>query len=303
MNITIKQLQAFAAVAGSRSFAEACERLNLSQPALSIAIKNLEESVGGKLFARTTRSLALTPEGEEFYPVVRRLLSDWEQSLEDVNNLFSLRRGKLDIAAMPTFTSSLLPEILARFHGQFAGINVTVHDVVAESVVEMVSSGRAELGVTFEPGDATDLEFHSLFRDSFVALLPANHPLAAKAGPLCWRDLQDFTYITLQRPSSIRLLIDRTLQAEGIVLSPSFEAHQLVSIGRMVAQGLGLSVIPALSARQMQEMGAVTKPLDYPAIYREVGAVTRKRYSLSVAAQAMLELVVATAQSNQPPAR
>lgn len=294
MNVTIKQLQAFAAVAGSRSFAEACERLHLSQPALSISIRKLEETVGGKLFARTTRSLALTPEGEEFYPVVRRLLSDWEQSLDDVHNLFSLRRGKLDIAAMPTFTSSLLPEILGKFHSQYEDVNVTVHDVVAENVVEMVSNGRAELGVTFEPGDASDLDFHSLFRDRFVALLPADHPLAMKAGPLSWQDLQSCIYITLQRPSSIRLLIDSTLQAEGIVLSPSFEAHQLVSIGCMVTQGLGVSVIPGLSSRQMQEMGAVTKELQGPAIYREVGVVTRKRYPLSVAAQAMLEIVLAS---------
>ena len=296
MNVTIKQLQAFAAVARVRSFAEACERLHMSQPALSIAIKKLEEAVGGKLFARSTRSLALTPEGEEFYPVVQRLLSDWEQSLEDVHNLFSLRRGKLDIAAMPTFTSSLLPGILGAFHRRFKGVNVTVHDVIAELVVEMVSSGRAELGVTFEPGKAEDLEFHSLFRDRFVALLPAGHTLARSSGALHWHDLQSCTYITLQRPSSIRLLIDSRLQAEGISLSPTFEAHQLVSIGRMVTEGLGVSVIPSLSAWQMREMGAITREVEGLSIYREVGVITRKRHPLSVAAQAMFDIVMAESQ-------
>ena len=84
MNITIKQLQAFVAVAKSGSFAEACTLVHLSQPALSITIKNLEDAVGGKLLQRSTRSLALTPEGAEFYPVVQRLLADWDRSLEDV---------------------------------------------------------------------------------------------------------------------------------------------------------------------------------------------------------------------------
>lgn len=291
MNVTIKQLHAFAALAQSRTFAEACERVHLSQPALSISIKKLEEAVGGKLFTRSTRSLALTPEGEEFYPAVRRLLSDWEQSLQDVHNLFSLRRGKLDIAAMPSFTTSLLPGLLKAFHTRHVDINVTVHDVVAENVVEMVRSGRVELGVTFEPGEASDLEFHSLFRDRFVAVLPAGHPLLEGDSPLRWQDLQKCSYLTLQRPSSMRSLIEDTLEEAGISLSPAFEAHQLVSIGRMVAEGLGVSVIPALSALQMHEMGAEVRALESPPITRQVGVITRKRYALSVAAQAMLGII------------
>jgi LysR family carnitine catabolism transcriptional activator len=172
MNVSLKQLQAFVAVARSQSFAEACGRIHLSQPALSIAIKNLEESVGGRLLARTTRSVTLTPEGEAFYPVVKRLLADWDQSLEDVHNMFSLQRGKLDIAAVPTFASSLLPDILAIYHQHYADINVTVHDVITETVVDMVRNGRVELGVTFDPGDADELFFEPLFTDNFMVVCP-----------------------------------------------------------------------------------------------------------------------------------
>jgi LysR family carnitine catabolism transcriptional activator len=290
MNVTVKQLQAFVAVARSRSFAEACPLVHLSQPALSITIKNLEEAVGGKLFARSTRSVALTPEGEEFLPAVQRLLSDWDRSLEDVHNLFALRRGKLDIAAMPTFASSLLPAILAYFHGQYADINVTVHDVIAESVVDMVREGRVELGVTFDPGEAQDLKFQPLFRDRFVAALPASHPLLAKKR-LRWSELQGYPFIALQRPSSIRLLIDQQLAENNIVLTPAFEAHQLASIGRMVSTGLGVSVVPALSGEQMEEMGARCRPITAPVITRQVGVITRRRYPLSVAGQAMVEVI------------
>ena len=290
MNVTIKQLQAFVAVAKSRSFVEACTLVHLSQPALSITIKNLEESIGGKLLERTTRSVALTPEGAEFYPVVQRLLSDWDRSLEDVHNLFALRRGKLDIATMPTFASSLLPEILAQYHRQYADINVTVHDVIAESVVDMVRDGRVELGVTFDPGEAQDLNFQALFRDKFVAVLPIKHPLLEKPR-LKWRDLQNFAYIALQRPSSIRLLIDQILQDHDIALTPAFEAHQLASIGRMVTAGLGISIVPALSSGQMHEMGARCRPVTAPVITRKVGVITRKRYPLSVASEAMLEVI------------
>jgi LysR family transcriptional regulator, carnitine catabolism transcriptional activator len=300
MNVTIRQLQAFIAVAKTRSFAEACTLLHLSQPALSIAIRNLEESVGGRLLERSTRSVALTPEGARFYPVVQRLLADWDKSLEDVRNQFALRRGKLDIAAMPTFASSLLPEILAQYRRQFPEINITVQDVIAESVVDMVREGRVELGVTFDPGEAQDLDFLPLFRDRFVAVLPGGHPLLGKP-KLKWRDLHSFPYITLQRPSSIRLLIDQMLQDHGISLAPALEAHQLASIGRMVSSGLGISVVPSLSAKQMREMGAECRALVAPVVTRNVGVLTRKRHPLSVASQAMQAVIARWLEAAGPP--
>ncbi len=290
MNVSIKQIQAFVAVARLQSFAEACTLLRLSQPALSIAIKNLELAVGGKLLARSTRSVELTPEGAEFFPVAQRLLEDWKRSLDDVHNLFTLRRGKLDIAAMPTFASSLLPQILAEYHLQYADINVTIHDVIAENVVDMVRDGRVELGVSFDPGDARDLNFQPLFLDRFVAVLPPGHALLKKK-KLKWNDLKSTAFIALQRPSSIRLLLDKSLLAQDIELAPAFEAHQLASIGRMVATGLGSSVVPALSSGQMEEMGAVCRSIGAPAVARNVGLITRKRHPLSVATQAMIEVI------------
>ncbi|MEH6550300.1 MAG: LysR substrate-binding domain-containing protein [Pseudomonadales bacterium] len=290
MNVTVKQLQAFITVAKYQSFAEACIVLHLSQPALSISIKNLEETVGGKLLARSTRSVALTPEGEQFYPVALRLLSDWDKSLEDLHNLFALRRGKLEIAAMPTFASSLLPTILASFHQQYPDINVRVHDVIAEDVVDMVRNGRAEFGISFDPGETQDLEFQPLFRDKFVAVLTKGHPLENKK-KLYWQDLQDYSYIALQRPSSIRLLLERELAAHKIVITPVFEVNQIASIGRMVAEGLGVSAVTALSATQMEEMGLQCRPISKPTITRDVGILTRLRHPLSAAAQEMLNVI------------
>lgn len=290
MTIPINQVIAFTTVARTRSFAEAAIQLHLSQPALSIAIKNLEDNLGGKLLVRTTRSVSMTPEGKAFYPVARRLLFDWDQSMVDVRNHFSLLRGKLDIAAMPTYATNVLPTVLANFHQLYPDINVTVHDVIAEGVVDMVRQGRCEIGVTFEPNDCPDLDFNALYHDKFVAILPNIHPLIDKQH-VAWHELLNYPHISLQRPAGTRTLIDKALAKEGLSITPVFESHQLVSIGRMVCQGLGLSVVPSTSKAQMLEMGLHCRELHSPVIVHNVGIITRRQQALSVAAQAMQKLI------------
>jgi len=291
MKATIKQLKAFVAAAQARNFAEAGSRVHLSQPALSIAIKNLEEIVGGRLLARTTRSLALTPEGEVFYPVAQRLLADWDNAFTDINNLFSMRRGRLSIAAMPSFASSLLPDTLAHYRRQHPNIDIAVQDVVAENVVDMVRTGRVEIGVSFDPGEYDDLHFEVLFEDRFFVAAPKQHALMQKE-KIRLQDLQAYPFIALQRPSSIRQLIETATLACDIKLSIAFEAHQLASIGSMVASGLGISVVPSLTINQMQSLGVECRPLEGNIISRNVGLLIRRNSQLSAPAAAMQQTLL-----------
>jgi len=290
MNITVKQLRAFVAVAKTQSFTEACAAIHLSQPALSIAIKNLEEEVGGQLLVRTTRTLSLTAEGKAFLPSAERLLADWDNALEEVHNRFALKRGKIAMAAMPSFALNQLPQAICRYRESYPQINVTVHDVLAEAVVEMVRQGRCELGISFEPAESEDLLFEPLFQDELVAVLPEGHPLLGQT-QVDWQALLHSDFMALQRPSSIRLRIEQQLEEAGIPLVVEFETHQLATIGRMVATGLGVSAVPALCIRQMAELGAHCRALHKPEITRQVGIVTRRRYPLSMAAQGMVQVL------------
>ena len=179
---------------------------------------------------------------------------------------------------------------LAEFHSQYPNIHITVHDVIAENVVQMVREERSELGITFAPEDAPDLHFQPLYQDRFVAILPFKHPLLEKQ-TLKWIDLLAYPHLSLQRPAGTRKLIDQALQEKGLLLTPAFESHQLVSIGRMVNEGLGLSVVPSTSRAQMEEMGLQCRAISAPVITHQVGIVTRPQQALSAAALAMQQLI------------
>jgi LysR family carnitine catabolism transcriptional activator len=289
--MTVKQLRAFLAVAQSLSFIQACQRLHLSQPALSLAIKTLEESLGGALLVRTTRSVALTPEGEVLLPIARRLLADWDNAEELLRQHFTLQLGRVAIAALPSFAANLLPVALKAFRACYPKINVTVHDVINEQVVDMIRDHRVELGVVLEPESLDGLTFIPLYLDRFVAVVPADSPLAA-CHELHWSDLLSQPFIALQRPSAVRSLLEESIRERYGHLPVAFESHQLATVGRMVAQGLGVSVVPSLCHSQMEALGARCVALDQPCVQQRVGLIQLAGTSISSAAQALADKLV-----------
>ena len=292
--MTVKQLRAFLVVAQTLSFTQACERLHLSQPALSLAIKGLEASLGGKLLIRSTRSVRLTPEGESLLPLAKHLLAQWDNTEERLRQRFTLQLGRLSVAAMPSFACNLLPAAMVKFRHLYPKINITVHDVINEEVTEMVRSRQVEMGIVFSSEGADRLTFTPLFDDHFVAVLPPNSPLISKPS-LTWAELLNNDFITLQRPSMVRRLLEQALNQQHIDLTVAFESHQLSTVGRMVADGLGVSAVPSMCIRQMHELGAHCLPLTAPSISCQVGILTHQE--LSVAAQALQTVLIETVQA------
>ena len=290
MNVSTRQLRAFVALADCHSFAEASEALHLSQPALSMAIRKMEETVGGSLFSRSTRDLALSPEGRDFLPIARRLLADWEQAFDDLGRAFSLQQGKLSIAVMPSFAMNQFPEALVTFRQRYPDINITVEDVVMEDVIEAVRQGKVDLGITFEPAQLDGVDFLPLFNDRFVAVVAGDSPLARKR-KLDWQTLAKQPFIAMNRGSWSRATTDRAMAEAAVTPRHLSEATQLATIGRMVSLGLGVSVVPALCRGQMESLGIACKPISNPPIERQVGVFSRKRHTLSQAARAMSEVL------------
>ena len=288
--MNIKQLKAFTQVASSLSFVEAAAKLHLSQPALSLSIKNLEESLGGKLLTRTTRTLVLTQEGKAFLPVAKNLLNQIDAAEQEMKKRFALDLGHTSIAAMPSFASSILPKIIKRFHTKYPNIKLSVDDVLSDTVIDLVNADLVELGISFEPKHNGDLVFHPLYNDQFIVVLPQFHPLA-KCHSISWSELLKFELITLQSPSSVRGLIEDTLSQHNIALNPAFDAHQLATVIRMVSNDLGVAVVPALCKEQALEAGVICREINKNKIARRVGVISKPITSLSIAAKSMLETI------------
>ncbi|WP_444917859.1 LysR substrate-binding domain-containing protein [Microbulbifer sp. JMSA003] len=290
MSATIKQLRAFVTVARSRSLAQASAQLHTSQPALSIAIRNLEDATGGPLFSREARQLTLTPEGEEFLSRAEQLLHNWDQSLDAVQQAFRLERGQLRLAVIPAYALNQLPQLLANFHRQHPQINILLEDVVMERVTQAVQDGRAELGISFRPEDLGGLEFVPLHRDRFIAVIPYQHPLSEK-GKVRWSDLASFPFIAMNRGSAVRRWTDEAFGQSGKGVHYICEANQLSTIGQLVRAGMGISAVPSLCETQVREYGLECLPLSAPVVSQEVGILLKSRGTLSAPATAFLSAI------------
>lgn len=204
---------------------------------------------------------------------------------------FTLQLGRVAIAAMPSFAANLLPVALRVFRDRYPRINIAVHDVINEQVLEMVRARRVELGVAFEPENLDGLIFKPFYSDRFVAVVPADSPLADQS-EITWQQLLGSPFITLQRPSAVRLLLEDCVAEQHGKLPVAFESHQLVTVGRMVAQGLGVSAVPSLCEQQMNELGARCIRLSEPVVERRVGLLCLAGHTLSTAAKALEDSVL-----------
>ena len=288
--MTVKQLQAFLAVASCGNFADAAARMFLSQPALSLIIKGFEDELGGKLFLRSTRRVQLTAEGAAFLPKAKELITHWQNTTEDLRLRLALKKGKIAVAAMPYFAATALPALLKRFKCAYPELQVEIHDVVAENVVELVRSGAIELGVTFKPNALNGLEFSPLYSDRFVAVLPADYEITTPI--ITWTKLLESDFITLQHPSGIRSSIESELEKVGIHLTVAYDCHQLATVGQLVANNFGVAVVPSLCIKQMKALGLLCLPITEPAIEKSVGLLSRPPDTLSAAARAMHNIVL-----------
>lgn len=290
-NITIKQLRAFVTLAREASFTRAAGKLNLSQSALTIAIRQLEAEVNLKLFDRTTRSVHLTNHAQVFLPVAERLLADLSRSLDDLSALAERRKGNVVAAASASFLCSVMAPTVARLQQRFPGIRVKLLNT-PDNLARRVQEEEIDFGVTNILKAQRGLESYPLMDDVFGVVCPHDHPLAAVDGELTWGDLAPYPLVAMPSGTQTREIIDGRDDINGILAAPVCEANSIFALGSMIAHGVGVATVPAHVAKAIVSDRLVYRPIAGPELRRSLYVIKRQGRSMSPAAREVLKLMI-----------
>jgi len=286
INYDILDLQAFVAVAGRASFRHAAADVFLSQSALSRRIDKLEESLGVKLFERTTRRVQLTNVGETFLVNVRTALDGLEDAVLGIADLAAHRTGTVSLACVPSAVWHFLPEVLKQFSARYPRIRVRIHDESAQDVLNLVLTGEADFGINFAGAENPEIVFEAIHVESYVLAMRHDHPLATRT-VLSWKDTVDERYISVAKSSGNRSVIDAALA--GIEKHPVIlcEVNHVSGVLALVEAGIGVAAVPGLSVLPGRQDGIVGIPLINPEIKRTLGLISKRDHSMAPAARTL----------------
>jgi len=289
INMTFRQLEAFAALARTLNFSEAAKAINISQPALSSAISKLEELVNSPLFNRTTRSVSLTPVGEELLKISVQLLNDFDVSLARINDLIDGKWGKLSIAAVPSLAGTFLPEILNQFQQAYPGVSIYVRDALSEASIDSLKLGQVALALGPSKAMDDELSQRELFTDHLVLVCPSDHDLA-KFKTVTWSKLQPYRLVSLTSTSNVRLIMEAEYLQHGTKFQPSFEVEHASTLIGFIVNKLGIGVLPASLVPLLNASNLTTVDLVNPEIIRSICCIRLKSRSLTPAALKFMEI-------------
>jgi DNA-binding transcriptional LysR family regulator len=281
MNVSLRQLRAFLAVAKLQHFRRAAESLHLTQPAVSRHIADLELELDVRLFDRNTREVVPTDAGRYLQSAVERVLDELESVLAHVHSESERRHGKVRVAAAPTLSAGLMPQCIAACARDYPELSVQLHDQVQTLVLDSVRGGEVDFGLAIEPADSEAFDSETILHDPFVLVCRRDHPLA-KLAAVPWKKLRGESLVLLDHTSGSRRLIDHQLAMHQVEANVVQQAGHMQTAFRMVEAGLGISVTPSLSLPASDQL--VVRPLT-PVARRAITLIRRRNRSLSPVAE------------------
>ena len=296
----LTQLETFLAVAEERSFSRAAVRLHRTQPAVSQVIRKLEAAVGETLFDRAARDGSLTAAGELLRDYALRLLALRREASSALDELKSLERGHLQLAANEYTCMYLLPAIDA-FRREFPQISVAVHRTLASRIPEELNLRAFEIGVLTFRADPEQFRSIAVYADSLALIVSPGHALA-RAERVSISDLGRETFIAHNVASPQRRRVIEAFQRYRTPLNMGIELPTIEAIKRFVAMGNGVALVPRLNvARELETGELVRVPVDELEARRVLRLVHRRQATLSYAARAFLQTVRKLAKEHGPP--
>ena len=241
MNVTIRQLQVFEAVARHLGFTRAADELHLTQPAVSMQVKQLEEHVGLPLFEQVGKKIFLTEAGSEMHYYSKIIAQQLQEAGEVIEALKGVRRGSLDISVAST-ANAFGTKLLAAFSQKYPSVTLKLDVTNRETLLRQLTDNEKDLVIMGRPPEGMDLEAEPFMDNPLVVIAHAGHPWA-KEKDIDPERLRDRTFVVRERGSGTRQLMERFFESHDIPFEPGMEMTSNEAIKQAVEAGLGLAVV------------------------------------------------------------
>jgi DNA-binding transcriptional LysR family regulator len=266
----MQQVRYFVALARELNFTRAAEQCNVSQPALTRAIQQLEHELGGPLFHRERGNTHLSELGRMMLPYLQTVEESTQAARDQARAVKKLERATLTIGTMCTIGPQLVSDLLIRFQAQHPAVEVQVIDAGAPAMIEMLEKGELEVAIVGVPGELPD-SLHQLpiFEERFVILLPPNHRLVAH-NPVRASELDKEPYVSRSN-CEVFEPVREELNGRGVFLRQVFSSPRDDWVQGMIKAGLGLGFFPEFS---VTDPDLVVRPLVEPSFHRSIYLAT-----------------------------
>ncbi|MDR9437412.1 MAG: LysR family transcriptional regulator [Thiohalophilus sp.] len=294
MHVTLRQLKVFEAVARHLNYTQAAQELHLTQPAVSMQIKQLEESVGLPLFEQMGKQTYLTEAGREMYHYCRSISRQLNEAEEVIEQLKGVRRGHLDISVAST-ANYFATRLLASFIDHYAEVSFSLDVTNRATLLRQLEQNDKDLVIMGKPPEDRGLETEAFMENPLVVIAPPEHPLAAEAGiPL--KRLEEEPFVVREPGSGTFIAMERFFSGHGVRLKTGMQMTSNEAIKQAVEAGLGLGIVSIHTLELELETGrlVVLDMADFP-ILRHWYVVHRQGKRLSPVAQAFKEFVLSRA--------
>lgn len=283
----LRQLRYLIALADEGSFTRAALSARVAQPALSRQIQNLEGELGLPLVDRTTRHVAITAAGQEVVATGRRVLGELDALTHSLQRTKNLWQGTATIGVTQTPGPLNLPAVIAAFSRRHEGVELIVREGLSVDLASQLREDRIDLALISAIGtrERRQLELQRCRVEALTVLLPAGHPLATRRS-LTVADLRDQRFVGFAPGATIRHAVERAAARAGFIPRVSFETNDVTRAGALVAEGLGITVLPESDARRAGS-NTVAVPLRKPTLRYEIFVAWRAQRRLTPAAEAL----------------
>ena len=278
--MTLQELRYIVALADTGHFGKASEACFISQSTLSTQIKKLEDFLGVALFDRSLKHVALTPVGHEIVASARLILEESNRIREIARHTADPMERTINLGVIPTLGPYYLPHVLKQLHANFPKLRLLLREEMTPHVMSHLADGKLDAGLLALPVDDASLEVAPLFKEPFLAAVPAKHKLAS-CTTVKIKDLAKAGLLLLEEGHCLREHALEACHLDGMQ-NEEISATSLETLRQMVGMGLGVTLIPVLASGGTTAVTQVAlRPLAAPGASRMIGLVWRKRSPLA----------------------